>query len=204
MPFIEVLLVAFVVSYLGSIPPGTINISVMQLSVSRQRKAALLLGLAASIAEFVYAGATVKFQQFLSESPRLTIVFQVITALALVGLGIYNLFSKTDSTEYLKVDKLKGRTGFAKGLALGLLNPMTVPFWLVVTNYLVTHNWVDVKNENFWAYIIGLASGTFSLLVTVDFLGSKFQKIADNSFIVHRVPGLLFIGMGLYNAWKLF
>jgi threonine/homoserine/homoserine lactone efflux protein len=204
MSFTEVLLVAFIVSYFGSVPPGTINISVMQLSVANQRKAALLLGLAATLVEFVYAGATVKFQQFLSESPQLTVVFQIITATALVGIGIYNLFSKSDSKEFIKEDKLKGRTGFAKGLVLGFLNPMTIPFWLVVTNYLVTHNWVEVRGNNFWAYLSGLAAGTFVLLLTVDFLGSRFQKIADNNFIVHKVPGILFIGMGLYNAWKLF
>lgn len=203
MPFYEVFITAFIVSYLGSIPPGTINISVMQMSIQNQRRAALYFGLGAALIELVYVAITVKFQQFLYEHERLTVAFQIVTGIVLVILGIINLRSKITSKNFLPHGSIRRRTGFKRGVTLGLLNPMTVPFWLIVTNYLVTHHWVTVTGENFWAYVTGLAVGTFFLMITVDFLGSKFQKISDNTLLVHRIPGILFILMGFYTFWKI-
>ncbi len=97
----QVFIIAFVVSYLGSIPPGTINITSMQLSVQNHRRAAFFFALAASIAEFAYAGVTVRLQLFLSEKPFFTEYCQIITALAMLALGVANLLTKTNSQSLL-------------------------------------------------------------------------------------------------------
>jgi threonine/homoserine/homoserine lactone efflux protein len=199
-----VFLIATLVSFVGSIPPGTINVSVMQLSMLNQRRAALFLGLGAATVEFVYAGITVKFQQFLMENRELELYFQVITASVLVILGIINLFSKTNSNDFETKDIVKRRTGFKKGALLGILNPLTLPYWLVVTTYLETHQWVQLQGIRYWAYISGISVGTFLLMIFVDVLGNKFKQVSDNSFLVHKVPGLIFLGMGLYNFYIYF
>ncbi len=204
MPFIEVFIVAFVVSYAGSIPPGTINVSVMQLSIQNHRRAAVFLGIGASAVEFVYAGITVKFQQFLVANENLNFYFQIVTGGALVIMGLFNMFSRAKSSNFKQTQGVRRRIGFARGVVLGLVNPLTIPFWLAVTTYLETHKWINLIGNNFWAYISGLAAGTFILLVCVDLLGSKFQKIADNTFLVMRVPGIILMSMGVYNFWILF
>lgn len=196
----QVLIIAFLVSYLGSIPPGTINITTMQLTVQKNERAAFFFALAASLVEFVYAGVTVRFQIFLSQKPAFTENFQIITAVAMLVLGVANLFSRSDSRSYLAdADRLKGRRGFRRGVLLGLLNPLTIPFWLAVTAYLQNHQWVSLEGSLFWVYLTGISTGTFCLLMTVRKLGARFTDIADNQFLVHKVPGLAFIGLGLYN-----
>lgn len=195
----QVLIIAFVVSYLGSIPPGTINITTMQLSVQNHLRAALFFSLAASITEFFYAGLTVRFQIFLSQKPAFTENFQIITALAMIALGIVNMVSKSSSRSFLTVKNVKGRNGFKRGLILGVLNPLTIPFWLAVTAYLQNHQLIELNGMHFWWYLVGISSGTFTLLLTVRKLGARFASIADNHFLVHKVPGLIFIGLGFYN-----
>ncbi|HCX21480.1 MAG: hypothetical protein CMB80_06600 [Flammeovirgaceae bacterium] len=200
---LQVLIVAFVVSYLGSIPPGTINITSMQLSVQGLKRPAFFFALAASLTEFVYAGITVKFQIFLSQRPGFTENFTLITAVAMIVLGVINLFSKTDTEKLMsRTAQIKGRNGFKKGVILGLLNPLTIPFWLTVTAYLQANQWISLKEYHFWIYISGLTVGTFLLLLTVNRLGSKFTNIANNQCLVHKVPGIAFLGLGLYNIYQ--
>lgn len=197
---LQVLLIAFLVSYLGSIPPGTINITSMQLSVQGLKRPAFFFALAASLTEFVYAGVTVRFQIFLSERPAFTENFQLITALAMIVLGIANLFNKTNTKALIdKAQGMRGRNGFKRGVILGVVNPLTIPFWLAVTAYLQTHQLIKLAGVNFWIYLVGISTGTFCLLLTVNVLGQKFTNIADNQFLVHKLPGLIFIGLGLYN-----
>ena len=199
---LQTLIVAFVVSYLGSIPPGTINVSVMQLAIQKRRRAAIFLAFAASAVEFVYAGFTVQFQILLTSNPALATYFKVITSVALIGLGLWNIFSKMAS-ESVIVKGEKGRHGFLRGVLLGILNPMTIPFWLAITTYLENDSLVSVDGFCFWLYLIGLAAGTFCLLITVNALGSQFTKIADNKFLVKKVPGMMLLAIGCYFLLKL-
>tara|TARA_Y100001972_G_scaffold124489_1_gene173735 strand:- start:18380 stop:18991 length:612 start_codon:yes stop_codon:yes gene_type:complete len=194
-----VFLIAFIVSYLGSIPPGTINISTMQLAIKGKRRAAAFLSLAASMVEFVYAGITVRFQLILSESTWFTDHFYIITAIPMVVLGVANLWTSSDSRSFSARVKSTGRSGFKRGLILGLLNPLTLPYWLTVTAYLQTHKLISLEGALFWYYLAGISVGTFILLLSIIFLGKKFSSIADNQFLVHRLPGLIFIGLGTYN-----
>lgn len=195
----QVLIIAFLVSYLGSIPPGTINITTMQLSVQKNNRAALFFAMAASMIEFVYAGITVRFQIYLSEKPAFTENFQIITAVAMIVLGVANLMSKSDSRSFGVADNVKGRSGFKRGVILGAFNPLTIPFWLAVTAYLQNHQWILLEGSLFWVYLIGISTGTFTLLLTVRKLGGRFTSIADNQLLVHKVPGFVFIGLGVYN-----
>lgn len=200
---LQTLIVAFVVSYIGSIPPGTINVSVMQLAILNKRRAAVFFAFAASSVEFIYAGITVQFHIFLNNNEVIADYFRIITSIALIGLGLSNIFSKSTSSS-VKVDtKLTGRHGFARGVLLGVLNPMTIPFWLAITTYLENDQWVNVDGYGFWMYLIGLSTGTFCLLLTVNALGKRFTRIADNPFIVHKVPGFLLFGLGVYFLIKL-
>ena len=126
-----------------------------------------------------------------------------ITAVVLIVIGIYNLRSKTTSSNFMH-GEMRRRAGFKRGLILGVLNPLTIPFWLVVTTYLETTGWITLGGNNYWAYVIGLTLGTFILLISVDVLGSKFQQVADNTFVVHKIPGILLSSMGIYNLWELY
>lgn len=199
---LQTLTVAFVVSYIGSIPPGTINVSVMQLAMQRRHRAAVFLAFSASVVEFIYAGFTVQFHILLTENENLADYFRIITSVALIGLGLWNLFAKATSQSVI-VNSEKGRHGFLRGMMLGILNPMTIPFWLAITTYLENDGLIQIEGLSFWMYLIGLSAGTFCLLVTVNALGSRFTKIADNKIIVHKVPGLILLSIGIYFLVKL-
>ncbi len=195
----QVLIISFVVSYLGSIPPGTINVTTMQMTILGHHRGALFFALAASLTEFVYAGITVRFQMFLSERPIITENFQIITATAMLILGVANLMAKGDSSRFSTKRPLKGRNGFKLGFMLGILNPLTIPFWLAVTAYLQSNQWINLQGYLFWVYLVGISTGTFALLLTVKLVGAKFEQVANNQFLVHKLPGLIFILLGLYN-----
>jgi threonine/homoserine/homoserine lactone efflux protein len=199
----QVFIVAFIVSYAGSIPPGSINISVMQLSVRGYRSAAISLGLGAVLIEMIYAGTAVRFLQFLKIQESLYFILQIITGIGLIVLGIINFISKNGPHNTASKISIKRRAGFTKGLILGLINPLSIPFWLGVTTYLLDHGLISVDGNQFWWYLIGLASGTYALLGTVDLLGSRFQGIIQHAFLMNKLPGILFSLMGIYYLFML-
>lgn len=197
MSRIVVFFLAFGISFLGSIPPGSINISVMQLSIQQQRGAALSLALGAVLIESIYAGISLSFLQLLSEKELLYQILMWITGLGLMILGMINFFSSSSSKSFNHEKNTRKRNSFLKGVFLGLINPLSIPFWLGMTTYLSSNGWLHLGSDS-WFYIFGLASGTFFLMIMVDLLGSRFRAVADNRWVVHRLPGILFMIMGLY------
>ena len=198
----QTLILAFIVSYIGSIPPGTINISVMQLAIRKKHQAAIFFALAAAIVELIYAGITVQFQILLTSNNSISDYLRIITSIALIGWGCGNIFSKSVARS-IKVDtKLTGLHGFLRGMMISLFNPMTIPFWLITTTYLEKEGLIEITSVGFWMYLTGLSTGTFCFLLTVDTLGKKFTKISDNPFLVHKLPGFILLGMGIYFLVK--
>lgn len=188
-------------SFLGSIPPGTINISVMQLAMRNKKAAALYFALAAALVEYVYAGFAVKFQMFLTENTSIAGNFQIISGLVLLILGVINLVKR--GQRQLNSQQQEKMAGFKKGVLISLANPLAIPFWLAVTAYLQSMGWVVLNDTNYLIYVAGISSGTFLLLACVTWLGARFSFIQNNDFIIYRVPGLIFLSMGLYTFYTI-
>ncbi len=201
---LQVFVVAFIVSFFGSIPPGTINITVMQMGVQGKLRAAYFLVIGACIVELFYALLVVRFQIFLSNNLTFTHQFTLITALVLSGLGLYSIFSKSSSSSVKVSSESKGRTGFLKGIILGFLNPLAIPFWLAVTAYLQQSEWIELSGFRFWSYLLGIFLGSVIVLFLAVRLGNRFTRISDNRWLVHILPGLAFLTLGAYNFYQWF
>ncbi|UXX80934.1 LysE family translocator [Reichenbachiella carrageenanivorans] len=197
MSWMTLFVVAFVFSFIGSIPPGSINISTMQYAVAGRQKAAYTFAAAAAGTEYLYAAIAVRFQLLLIENALIAAYFHIVTGTVLILLGVINLLKKPIIAKQGQVGEK--RNAFRKGMLLSLTNPLSIPFWLMVTDYLQSMGWVALTHQNFWVYVAGVSVGTFSLLVIVVRLGAKFTTVQGNTFLIYRVPGLIFIGMGLWS-----
>ncbi len=171
-------IVAFIVSFLGSIPPGAINLSVLQLGLEHRHDAALRFSLAAAIIEIPYAFIAVRFQQLLESSPWLIDNFKLMAAIVLLVLGILSIREQNKSRPASALMEKIQKSGFRRGLLIGLFNPMAVVFWIGVTAYLKQHNWVDLSSvSDEIAYIAGLSLGTFALLACLAYLSKALAPI---------------------------
>lgn len=202
MDFLWVFLVGVVISYIGSIPPGAVNISVLQYGLQGQKSSALRFGLAACLVEFVYAAATVKFQLFLTEHTAISEHFQMVSAVVLLVLGIFSLTSsRKKARQPLATTSPRA---FRKGLIIGVTNVMVIPFWLGVTAYLQNAQLIVITWYNLFIYVTGISIGTFLLVVTVAYLSNRFQTVVENKNIISKVPGIVFLSMGLYSFYLWF
>ena len=178
---LQTFLVSFSFSFIGSIPPGTINISVVQLSLERQFNAALRFSLAAALVEYPYAFIAVKFEEWITSSPAVIDNFTLIAGIAMVLLGILNLWPSEKPSKV--VERLK-KSGFRKGILISIANPLAIPFWIGVTAYLKSNEWVNVSNNYIYVYVLGVSAGTFCLLALMAVLGQKIAPMLQHSVVI--------------------
>lgn len=197
---LQVFIVGLIFSFLGSIPPGTMNLAILQLGIDQKIKIALRFSLAVAIIEYPYAWIAVAFEKWLTASPLIVENFQLITAIVMTVIGLFTVRSaQKPSALYVKFNE----SGFRRGLVLSILNPMAIPFWIGITAYLKAQNWIDLSTTPLLhSYLIGTSIGVFLLLILFTFLAQRLSHYVRDNKIVKLVPGITLLILGLYAFGK--
>ena len=125
---IQSFFLAFGISYLGSIPPGVLNLTVIDISMRRAMKHAFLFALAAALIEFIQGFIALQFSDYLAVHSEVEFYIQLFVIPVFIGLGIAYLLKKNPPSHDVKEDN---SNTFIKGMLLSVVNPLAIPFWLV-------------------------------------------------------------------------
>ncbi len=200
---ISIFIIAFVFSFLGSIPPGAINISILQLGLENRTGAALRFALAAAFIEFPYVLIAIQFEDWLTSTPLIMNNIRLISAAVMLILGIVNLRIYYRPTKNQVLNKLQS-SGFRKGLIISTLNPLAIPFWIGITAYLKNQQWIELLTwTDKLVYATGVSIGTFTLLALFAYLGKKIKFKMSSKGLTQLVPAIIFILLGLYALLQL-
>ena len=198
MNYLQVFLLGFIFSFVGSIPPGTLNLSVLQMGLEGKIKAAFRFALAVAIVEYPYTWIGVQFEYLISNSPWIIDNFQLIVAVVMTALGILNLLPARKSTGFAKKFE---ESGFRRGLILSILNPMAIPYWMGFTAYMKAQGWIDLATTGLLhSYVFGTAVGAMALLSVLIFFARRVAPYMAGSKWVKIVPGIVLLILGTY-AW---
>lgn len=193
------LLAGVIANFIGYIPPGNINLTLVQITINRGLKQAMQFIIAFSCVEFIFTYVVMLGAKWLSEEVRLdTIIDWIMTVLfgTLAAITWANR-NKPPKTTYSQHASIK------YGILLGFLNPMQIPFWMVTGTYLITHEWIDDKPLDLVFFSIGSAVGSFLAL----FLYARFARFLQRKFelstkIIDTSIAILFFGFALYHVFK--
>lgn len=197
MEVVLAFLIAFVFSFIGTIPPGTLNLTIVQMGLAHRAEQAWRFSIAAAIIEYFYAWLAVEFETVITSSPSVTENFQLITAVVMLTLGIISLVMSKRKASGV-VEKVS-ESGFRKGILLGILNPMALPFWVAMTAYIRSQHWVVIGSTlELHAYLLGVATGGLALMMLLFFLARKVVTYFQGNTVLNRIPGITLLVLGLY------
>ncbi|HTH54547.1 MAG TPA: LysE family transporter [Cyclobacteriaceae bacterium] len=201
MYHLYVFFLGFFFSFIGSIPPGTLNVTILQLSLQGKVAIATRFAIAVAIIEYPYAWIGVQFEYWLTSSPLVVENFQLIAAVVMTALAIFNLWpSKESPTGFAK--KFND-SGFRRGIALSILNPMAIPYWMGFTAYLKAQGWITLNTTGLLhSYVFGTSIGALALLLLLIQFAQRLAPFANGSRWVKVIPGLVLLGLGLYAFSK--
>jgi threonine/homoserine/homoserine lactone efflux protein len=190
----------FFFSFIGTIPPGTINLTIVQLGLEKKISVAWRFAIAASVMEYPYAWIAVEFAEMITASPMIVENMQLITAIIMTVLGILTLWSASKPT---KLTSALSESGYMRGVILSILNPLAIPFWVGATAYLDSLNWIELSTPlRLQSYLIGLCLGTFVILMLMAFLAKKIISQFQQSSWIGKIPGITLIILGIYAFFQ--
>jgi threonine/homoserine/homoserine lactone efflux protein len=200
MDALLIFFIAFFFSAIGTVPPGSINIQMIQLGLEHRMDIAWRFAFAAAIVEYPYAWLAIEFEDVITSSVFITEHFQLITAIVMIALGLFNLWSVRKPSEF---SKKFSESGFRRGLILSILNPMALPFWIGMTAYLKSVHWINLSNGiKTQSYLLGVSLGSLFILILLAYLAKKFVSEFAAHPNIKNIPGATLLVLGLYALIK--
>lgn len=193
---LQTFLIAFVFSFLGSIPPGTLNLTMLRLGMEHKIKIAWRFALAAALVEYPYAWLALVFEDWITSSPVVVNNFKLISAIVMITLGVITIRSASKPSPDTETVR---ESGFRKGLVLSILNPLALPFWIGITAYLKSQGWISLSTAGeVQSYLFGISLGALVLLISVAYLARKATTVFSVQGKVKFIPGVVLLLLGTY------
>ncbi len=203
-PLFKIFLVGMMVSFLGSLPLGTLNIAAMQISVTDGITAALFFSLGSLLVEVIYVRISLVAMDWIRKQERIFRILEWVTLLIVLALAVFSFYAAT----HPKVDKnivlSSSLPSFVLGLVMSAVNPVQIPFWFGWSTVLFTKKVLLPRNDHYNTYIIGIGLGTLIGNCVFIFGGRLIaSRINNNQHILNYVIGSIFLITALIQLWKI-
>jgi threonine/homoserine/homoserine lactone efflux protein len=192
-------LLAFALGFVGYLPPGNINLTVVQMSVGERKRHWQLFILFAALMEFIYCfGCLWSLQILLKQTQLITLLgWSAVVIFLLLGIFSFLPSPKTDTGSALS-------SGVKRGVLIAIFNPLQVPFWLVWGVYVMQDSWLKKDPFSIAIFSFACSVGTIAVLYMYAEAGKKLvERLKVNKAVLDRFIGSLLIFLAVYQCVKL-
>ncbi len=193
----KALLAGFVISFIGSVPLGYLNL--VGFSIYTQIGITDLLAFIAGVVliEALVISGTFYFAAVLSKQQRLQFFLKLFSNLFLVAIGCSLLFSSVE-TQTTIANPFESYGSFQRGVLLSSLNFFQLPFWVAWNIYVVSSKFADARRDRFSCYLGGTLLGTTVGMLTFIFCLSYLNSASfTGTFSLKQVLGAAFLLLGV-------
>lgn len=201
----KVFFTGMLISFLGSLPLGTLNIAAMQIAITESVQPAILFSLGSLTAEIIYVRVSLIAMDWVRKQQKLFRILEWLTLAIVVALAISSFYAAATPKVEKNVILSSSIHRYLLGLGMSAITPVQIPFWFGWSTVLFTKKVLLPKNSHYNLYILGIGIGT--LLANCIFIfGGKLigDSINNNQHILNWVIGGIFAATALIQIWKLF
>jgi threonine/homoserine/homoserine lactone efflux protein len=201
---VKIFFTGMFISFLGSLPLGTLNVAAMQISILDGAKAAILFSLGSLTAEVVYVRLSLIAMDWIRKQKKIFIFLEWLTLAIVLALAISSFYSAMHPTMHKNIILSSTLNKYLLGLVMSGVNPVQIPFWFGWSTVLFTKKILLPYTSHYNVYIAGIGIGT--LLGNFVFIfGGKLiaSKISSNQSILSWVIGGIFAITAIIQLYKI-
>lgn len=205
---IEILNVFFVgalISFLGQLPLGNMNLTATQLSVQENFRSAWKYGLGIVLVEIIYLRLALTGMDWVVEHKVLFTIMGWLTVVVFIVLGVLAFVmarKQTSAKKGLLLDNNMNR--FLLGIVVSGINPAQIPFWFLWSTQLLNSKVLLPTTAQFNLFTAGAGLGSLAGLA-VYIHGGKWiiTKLKTSNRALNVFMGIVFILAGLWQLYNM-
>lgn len=192
------------ISFLGTIPLGTLNVAAMQISVSDGVRQAMYFSLGALLVEIIYVRISLVGMNWVRKQKKIFRWLEWITFLIIVALAVSSFIAALSPAHHKNQLLSNTLPRFQLGLMMSAINPMQIPFWFGWSTVLFTKKVLEPDNRQYNSYIAGIGIGTFAGNSIFIFGGQLLVgALNKNQNLINWIIGGVFAATALIQLWKI-
>jgi threonine/homoserine/homoserine lactone efflux protein len=182
-----------VVSFLGSLPLGTLNVAAMQISISDGISEAMLFSVGSLLVEIVYVRVSLVAIDWIRKQEKILRILEWVTLFIVLALAISSFYAALHPKTGKNIVLSSTLPKFVLGALMCAVNPVQIPFWFGWSTVLFTKKILLPKQSHYNSYILGIGLGTFAGNCVFIFGGQLMvDKLNANQNILSWVIGGIF------------
>jgi threonine/homoserine/homoserine lactone efflux protein len=192
---IYIFLLTSLISFIGSIQLGAVNVAVIQTTLNHNLKAGMRVGLGGCFPEMIYTFIVIEGNRYVQNQPLLVEILQKISIPLFLGIGIYQFWHKPAPVSFKEPSVRRYSKDIIKGFILGISNPQLLPFWALVLLYVDSFFKINTFSTKL-AFISGAAFGALLVLYTFSYLTFRYQSriiTLFKQYPIRYIIGFIFI-----------
>ena len=202
---VSVLLLGFIISFLGQLPLGNMNLTATQLSVQESYRNAWKYGLGIVIIEIIYLRLALSGMDWVVEHKQLFAIMGWLTVIVFITLGVLAFIMARKQTSAKKGLLLNNKMNrFLLGIVVSGINPAQIPFWFLWSTELLNSKVLMPTTGQFNLFTAGAGLGSLAGLA-VYIHGGKWliTKLKTSNRALNVFMGIVFILAGLFQLFNM-
>ena len=204
---VQVFFSALLISFLGQLPFGNMNLTATQLSVQEGYKKAWLYGSGIVLVEMIYLRISLTAMDWVVEHRLIFDIMGWITVVLFAALGIFSLVAARRQVKEKKGLLLNNKLNrFFLGVSVSAVNPAQIPFWFIWSTNMINTGVLKTTFLHFNLFTGGAAIGSLTGLGVYIYGGRwLIEKMKASNKQLNIFMGIIFIlaaVLQLYNMGK--
>lgn len=192
----------FSAAFMATVPPGLLNMNAAKISVEKGKLNGVIFSLGVSTVIVLQATIAVYISKFLFKNPHIIDVLLKIAVAVFAFFAVYFFVAaKNDKRKRPKLGKVSKKNSYFKGMLLGALNLLTIPYYSGLNIMWNASGWIKFKVWDILTFILAAGLGTFAVLYmyTVYFnkLERKTNRFSKNSNYILSLLMLVLLAITL-------
>jgi threonine/homoserine/homoserine lactone efflux protein len=158
---IKVFFTGMFISFLGSLPLGSLNVAAMQVAVEENIRNAWKFALGVALVEIIYVRVSLKGMDWVVANKTLFHILEWATVFLFLVLAVSSFIAARKKSGTKKNILLNNKMDrFWLGFTMSAINPVQIPFWFLWSTYLLSNKILLPANTEFNMYTAGIGIGT--------------------------------------------
>ena len=193
------------ISFLGSLPLGTLNVAAMQIGIQESILQALYFSFGSLLVEMIYVRISLIGVDWIRKQKKLMKAMEWFTLIIILALAAGSFIAAaSDGGDAKNVMLQNNMHRFLLGMFMCAINPVQIPFWFGWSTVLFSKKILLPVQAQYNIYIIGIGIGTLAGNCVFIFGGKWLvQRIANSQQYLNWVIGGIFALTAIIQAVKM-
>jgi threonine/homoserine/homoserine lactone efflux protein len=201
---LKIFLIGTLISFLGSLPLGTMNVAATHIAVQDGLYAALIFSAGAVLIEMAYARTALVGMNWISRQYKLFRLLEWLTVLLLFALAAGSLLPAIRMSGLGNALPVHAVHPFLLGVLLSATSPLHISFWFGWSTILLNKRILLPQNANYNIYVGGIGIGSMLGYAIFIFGGNYLvNKLKANQNILNWVIGSILLITAIIQLYKI-